>query len=92
MLSTGLSVKGHKLKPYTTHNPPSSNFNQVSAGGLVRDPAVHRAVIDHVLSTYAARGFAPQQCIPSPIKGANAGNTEFLAHLVYRPQVEEAGP
>ena len=53
---------------------------------------MHRAVIDHVLSTYAARGFAPQQCIPSPIKGANAGNTEFLAHLVYRPQVEEAGP
>ena len=64
----------------------------MSAGGLVRDPAVHRAVIDHVLSTYAARGFAPQQCIPSPIKGANAGNTEFLAHLVYRPQAEEAGP
>lgn len=56
---------------------------QVSAGGLVRDPDVHKAVIDAILQAYTARGFTSKGCIPSPIKGANAGNTEFLAHLVF---------
>ena len=31
-----------------------------------------------------ARGLVPQGHMPSPIKGANAGNTEFLAHFVFQ--------
>lgn len=58
--------------------------NQVSAGGLVRDPAVHADVIRRVQEACMARGLVPQGHMPSPIKGANAGNTEFLAHFVFQ--------
>uniref|UniRef100_A0A1D1ZTC6 RNA-binding S4 domain-containing protein n=1 Tax=Auxenochlorella protothecoides TaxID=3075 RepID=A0A1D1ZTC6_AUXPR len=57
---------------------------QVSAGGLVRDPAVHADVIRRVQEACMARGLVPQGHMPSPIKGANAGNTEFLAHFVFQ--------
>ena len=52
----------------------------VGKGGVVRDPAVHRAVLADVLSSAGNAGFSALDLIPSPLKGP-AGNIEFLAHL-----------
>ena len=54
---------------------------QVGKGGVVRDPALHRSVLDGTLTWAAATGFAPRGLIRSPIVGP-AGNVEFLVHLV----------
>ncbi|HJZ46096.1 MAG TPA: TlyA family RNA methyltransferase [Roseiflexaceae bacterium] len=53
---------------------------QVGKGGVVRDPAVHAAVLRNVLSSAAAGGLAPHGLVRSPITGS-AGNVEFLAWL-----------
>jgi 23S rRNA (cytidine1920-2'-O)/16S rRNA (cytidine1409-2'-O)-methyltransferase len=50
----------------------------VERGGVVRDPAVHRQVLGHVLASAANLGLALQGLIPSPLEGP-AGNVEFLA-------------
>jgi len=60
---------------------------QVGKGGVVRDPAVHRAVLDDLLGWAAGRRLGPQGLIRSPIKGP-AGNIEFLLWL--RPGVDGA--
>jgi len=52
----------------------------VSPGGVVRDPAVHREVIERVTAGAAELGFVRQGVIESPIRGAASRNTEFLAH------------
>ena len=52
---------------------------QVAAGGVVRDPDVHKQVIASVSSGVVALGFTAEGHIESPIKGASGGNTEFLA-------------
>ena len=54
--------------------------DQVGAGGLVTDPAVHDAVVARVTSEAAAEGLARIAMTPSPITGAT-GNREFLLHL-----------
>ncbi|KAI7843482.1 hypothetical protein COHA_002958 [Chlorella ohadii] len=54
---------------------------QVSAGGVVRDPAVHRQVIDKVVAAFEGAGFACQGWRESPIKGASSGNTEFISYF-----------
>ncbi len=53
---------------------------QVGKGGVVRDPAVHRAVLEELIDRAAAQGFGPQGLIRSPITGP-AGNVEFLLWL-----------
>jgi 23S rRNA (cytidine1920-2'-O)/16S rRNA (cytidine1409-2'-O)-methyltransferase len=58
---------------------------QVGKGGVVRDTAVHRAVLLELLAWGEAEGFGPQSLIRSPITGP-AGNVEFLAH--WRPGAE----
>lgn len=55
--------------------------DQVSRGGVVRDPAVRDRVVDEVLGAARAHGLAPNGVIPSPLLGP-AGNVEFLAYLV----------
>ncbi len=52
---------------------------QVDKGGVIRDPAVHRAILDDLLAWAQARGLGLAGLIPSPITGP-AGNVEFLAH------------
>ena len=52
----------------------------VGRGGVVRDPAVHRRVLEEVLSFALAIGLSPVGLIRSPLKGP-AGNIEFLAWL-----------
>jgi len=53
---------------------------QVGKGGVVRDPALHRTVIERVLTEATASGLAPAGLIRSPVTGP-AGNVEFLAWL-----------
>ncbi len=53
---------------------------QVGKGGVVRDPAVHAAVLREVLAFAAAAGLPPHGLARSPITGP-AGNIEFLAWL-----------
>lgn len=53
---------------------------QVGKGGVVRDPALHRAAILKVLGEAAALDLALGGLIRSPITGP-AGNIEFLAWL-----------
>ncbi|HEU4324825.1 MAG TPA: TlyA family RNA methyltransferase [Roseiflexaceae bacterium] len=53
---------------------------QVGKGGVVRDPAVHAAVLRDVLGFAAANGLPPHGLTRSPITGP-AGNIEFLAWL-----------
>lgn len=53
----------------------------VGKGGVVRDPAVHRRVLEDVLGAAQAEGYTVRGVAPSPLKGP-AGNAEFLAWLV----------
>jgi 23S rRNA (cytidine1920-2'-O)/16S rRNA (cytidine1409-2'-O)-methyltransferase len=48
--------------------------------GVVRDPAVHRAVLEAVARHAMSIGLAPLGAIASPITGPE-GNREFLIHL-----------
>jgi 23S rRNA (cytidine1920-2'-O)/16S rRNA (cytidine1409-2'-O)-methyltransferase len=54
--------------------------HQVGKGGVVRDPAVHEAVVADVTQAAVASGFERVAATPSPIAGA-AGNREFFLHL-----------
>ncbi|MEO7230592.1 MAG: TlyA family RNA methyltransferase [Candidatus Limnocylindrales bacterium] len=52
-------------------------------GGVVRDPAVHRSVVETVVLHASERGLEPRDVIASPLLGPE-GNREFLVHLVVR--------
>lgn len=54
---------------------------QVGKGGVVRDPAVHEAVLHDLLAWAPANGLQTQGLISSPLRGP-AGNIEFLVHWV----------
>jgi 23S rRNA (cytidine1920-2'-O)/16S rRNA (cytidine1409-2'-O)-methyltransferase len=51
----------------------------VGKGGIVRDPAAHRAAIERVRACVLSLGARDPQVIDSPIHGAE-GNKEFLLH------------
>jgi 23S rRNA (cytidine1920-2'-O)/16S rRNA (cytidine1409-2'-O)-methyltransferase len=57
---------------------------QVGKGGVVRDSAVHHAVLHGLLTWASANGLQTQGVLTSPLRGP-AGNIEFLVHwvLVY---------
>lgn len=57
---------------------------QVGKRGVVRDPAVHRQVLEEVAGYAMAHGLAVCGLIRSPITGP-AGNVEFLMHLRQSP-------
>jgi 23S rRNA (cytidine1920-2'-O)/16S rRNA (cytidine1409-2'-O)-methyltransferase len=50
-------------------------------GGVVRDPAVHREVLDDALGYARAAGLTPVGLTDSPLLGP-AGNREFFLHAV----------
>ena len=50
---------------------------RVGRGGVVRDPAVHRAVLSEVAAWASGQGLGLQGLVRSPITGP-AGNVEFL--------------
>lgn len=54
--------------------------SQVGKGGVVRDPEVHRLVLERVLNWATQHGLVIGGCTPSPILGP-AGNREFLVLL-----------
>ncbi len=54
--------------------------HEVGKGGIVRDPAVHDAVLARVAGAARDAGLVEQGRTPSPITGAT-GNQEFLLHL-----------
>lgn len=53
---------------------------QVGKGGVVREPAQHRQILEDVLGWAQADGFAVCGLIASPMRGP-AGNVEFLVWL-----------
>ncbi|CAN6245983.1 unnamed protein product [Urochloa humidicola] len=64
--------------------------HQVGGGGIVRDPLVHKEVLDRIISGVEEFGFCNKGWIESPIKGAE-GNKEFLA-CFHRIPVPESQP
>jgi 23S rRNA (cytidine1920-2'-O)/16S rRNA (cytidine1409-2'-O)-methyltransferase len=57
---------------------------RVGKGGVVRDPAVHRAVLGEVVVALDSAGLGIVAVIPSPLHGAD-GNVEFLARASRVP-------
>jgi 23S rRNA (cytidine1920-2'-O)/16S rRNA (cytidine1409-2'-O)-methyltransferase len=53
---------------------------QVGKGGVVKDPAVHRAVLEDVLAWAISNGLRIRGLTLSPLRGP-AGNLEFFAYL-----------
>jgi 23S rRNA (cytidine1920-2'-O)/16S rRNA (cytidine1409-2'-O)-methyltransferase len=55
--------------------------DQIGKGGVIRDPVLHRAILDDLLSWAALQDLGLAGLVRSPITGP-AGNVEFLAHWV----------
>lgn len=58
---------------------------EVGKGGVVRDPEVHRRVLERVLDTAAELGLGLRGLMPSPLRGP-AGNVEFLGWWAVRTE------
>jgi 23S rRNA (cytidine1920-2'-O)/16S rRNA (cytidine1409-2'-O)-methyltransferase len=56
--------------------------------GVVRDPAIHREVLERVVTNAQALGFGAWDVIASPITGPE-GNREFLVHFAAGPGCAE---
>jgi 23S rRNA (cytidine1920-2'-O)/16S rRNA (cytidine1409-2'-O)-methyltransferase len=52
--------------------------------GVVRDPAIHREVLERVVEAAGQRGLGTRDVIASPLLGPE-GNREFLVHLAPGP-------
>jgi len=61
----------------------------VPRGGVVRDPAVHAAVLEQFGTDARAAGFGAARLMRSPLTGAD-GNVEFLALLTAPPGLDAA--
>lgn len=60
----------------------------VGKKGVVRDPAIHRAVIEKVVSFSRETGFIPKNLTFSPVKGPE-GNIEYLIWLSLDAAAED---
>ena len=58
--------------------------------GVVRDPSVHRDVLERVVGEASELGLGARWIIPSPIVGPE-GNREFLVHFQAGPGCAEIG-
>jgi 23S rRNA (cytidine1920-2'-O)/16S rRNA (cytidine1409-2'-O)-methyltransferase len=58
--------------------------------GVVRDPAIHREVLERIVESARRRGLGTRAVIASPITGPE-GNREFLVHLAPGPGCAEIG-
>ena len=58
--------------------------------GVVRDPVIHREVLERVVGAAKAVGLGARDVIASPILGPE-GNREFLLHLQAGPGYAEIG-
>ena len=64
--------------------------DDVGAGGIVRDPAVHRRVLQETWAYFAGTELRPQALAVSPIKGGE-GNTEFLMRMMLGGEPGDLG-
>lgn len=55
--------------------------------GVIRDPSVHKDVLENVLKEASNEGYSCTGLIRSPLLGPK-GNTEFLASFIF-PEIEE---
>lgn len=55
--------------------------HEVGKGGIIKDPAIHEAVIKKVTEGICEYGFTLVGVVESPIHGAD-GNKEFLAYFM----------
>jgi len=62
----------------------------VGRGGVVRDPAVHIAVLEDALAASVREGLEPAGVTASPVAGP-AGNIEYFVHLKKRAAAEVRG-
>ena len=60
---------------------------RVGKNGIVKDPVVHRDVIEGLSDFFIKEGFRPIALNYSPITGASSKNIEFLIHLKYTEQI-----
>jgi 23S rRNA (cytidine1920-2'-O)/16S rRNA (cytidine1409-2'-O)-methyltransferase len=58
---------------------------QVSRGGVVTDPALWVQAVDRIVSAAAGHGLGARGLLASPLRGASAGNVEFLLWLQRGP-------
>jgi 23S rRNA (cytidine1920-2'-O)/16S rRNA (cytidine1409-2'-O)-methyltransferase len=58
--------------------------------GVVRDPAIHREVLERVVGAAQVHGLGARAVVPSPILGPE-GNREFLLHLQRGPSCADIG-
>jgi 23S rRNA (cytidine1920-2'-O)/16S rRNA (cytidine1409-2'-O)-methyltransferase len=58
--------------------------------GVVHDPAIHREVLERVVTSASGLRIGTRAVIPSPLLGPE-GNREFLAHLAPGPGCAEIG-
>jgi len=58
--------------------------------GVVRDPAIHREVLERVVASASALHLGTRAVIASPLLGPE-GNREFLVHLAAGPSCAEVG-
>ena len=58
--------------------------------GVVRDPAIHREVLERIVAAASALRIGTRAVIPSPLTGPE-GNREFLVHLAPGPGCAEIG-
>jgi 23S rRNA (cytidine1920-2'-O)/16S rRNA (cytidine1409-2'-O)-methyltransferase len=58
--------------------------------GVVRDPAIHREVLERVVGAAQVHGLGARAVVPSPILGPE-GNREFLLHLQPGPSCADIG-
>jgi 23S rRNA (cytidine1920-2'-O)/16S rRNA (cytidine1409-2'-O)-methyltransferase len=56
--------------------------------GVVRDPAIHREVLERIVATTREQGLGTRAVTASPILGPE-GNREFLVHLAPGPGCAE---
>ncbi len=54
--------------------------DEIGKGGVVRDHAIHRLVLERTIAHATENGLAVRGLVASPLQGP-AGNVEFLAHL-----------
>lgn len=64
---------------------------QVGKKGVVRDPAVHRDVLEKIVSYVSSIGLFPAALTDSPIRGPE-GNLEYLLYLQRIPTEENPTP
>lgn len=81
LLASGLASAGRAGTDYVVLVKPQFEVGReaLGSGGIVRDPAGHRAAVATVAASLAAAGIAPRGLIPSPVVGTK-GNLEFLLH------------